>query len=63
VQDRGVPVGSLLTIELSNAKQSFNRRFIVRVVHVAPQGDSHRVGAAFMRHLKPEELRAILTGK
>jgi hypothetical protein len=63
VQDRKMLVGSLLTIELSNANKSFNRRYIIRVVHVASQGDSHRVGAAFMRHLKPEELRAILSGQ
>jgi hypothetical protein len=63
VQDRDVPVGSLLTIELSSANQSFNRRFIIRVVHVGSLGDSYRVGAAFTPHLKPEELLAILSGQ
>jgi hypothetical protein len=61
VQERDVPIGSQLTIELSNATQSFNRRFLIHVVHVGPQGDSRRVGASFVRPLKPEELQALIS--
>ncbi len=60
VQERDVPVGTLLAVELANARRSFRGRFLARVVHASPQGDSRRVGIAFVRPLKPEELRAIL---
>jgi hypothetical protein len=60
LQDRTVPIGTMLVIELSNATRSFSRRVVGRVVHVTPQGETHHVGIMLQQLLEPDTLRAIV---
>ncbi len=60
---RGVEPGALLSLELQNVAETYERTALVRVIHVraAEDGRSWQVGAAFITRLQEEELQTLLS--
>jgi hypothetical protein len=57
-----VEAGTLLSVELQNADETFRRTLLVRVVYVLPHEErtGWSVGAAFTQRLTDGELQALL---
>jgi hypothetical protein len=59
---RRLEPGTLLSVELQNAAETYQRTILARIVHVQETEDgSWRVGGMFISRLQEEELQALLS--